>query len=192
MLSHARENCSCYLQTGAGAFRRGDAADFAADTGFGLVTSTYDSLNHLESLSALSRCFSNAHAALVAGGMFVFDLNTIQGLDDWNRIRVTDKVDHTVISRGFFDRKTMRAFKRFSGFYSLPGGLFDRFEEDIFNTAFWTRDVVAALHAAGFETVYSALLGDLMLAIDNPEDNDRVFFVARKPHGGQRGAADVD
>ena len=65
---------------------KGDASDFTLGERFGLVVSTFDSLNHLENESALRKCFQCAHA--VSNGYFIFDLNTRNGLRRWNNIQV--------------------------------------------------------------------------------------------------------
>ena len=83
MLHYARENNAETVQTGQARFVQGDAASFSFDERFGLVVSTYDALNHLPDGEALRSCFRCVSRVLLPGGLFVFDLNTREGLKRW-------------------------------------------------------------------------------------------------------------
>ena len=76
MLALAAQNAAGYLETGQARFIQGDAANFSLPPEFGLALSTYDALNHLDSLEALRGCFRSVAAALAPGGSFICDLNT--------------------------------------------------------------------------------------------------------------------
>lgn len=69
MLRHARENAPSAI------FTEGDACDFAFDQPFDAVLCTSASLNHMQSLDALTAVFSSVGRALRPGGIFVFDVN---------------------------------------------------------------------------------------------------------------------
>lgn len=181
MLASARANCGGHIGSGAATFIQADIRDFELDREFELAVSSYDTVNHLGSIADLGKCFSCVLDALLPGGAFVFDLNTIRGLDDWNRVKITDREDHAVISRGFFDRTRGCAWKKFSGFYEVGGGLYERFEEVIFNTAFSIEDVVAELRRVGFEAIGIRDLRDPFKELPNPEAEDRVLVVSSKP-----------
>lgn len=180
MLAIAEANCGGYVESGSVTFLEADISDFRLSDHVDLAVSCYDTINHLESLADLRRCFSCVFDALSPGGTFVFDLNTIRGLDDWNRVKITDRQDHAVISRGFFDRERGHAWKKFSGFYEVHDGLYERFEETIFNTAFALGDVTGALGEAGFEEVGVRSLREPGRELSRPEDEDRVLFVASR------------
>jgi SAM-dependent methyltransferase len=180
MLAHAEANCEQYVAAGLGSFVRGDIREFQVDAKVGIAVSSYDTINHLESLSELRACFACVASSLLSDGTFMFDLNTIRGLDDWNRVKITDREGYAVISRGFFDPQTGRAWKKFSGFYSVENGLYERFEEVIFNTAFRVADVLTELQAAGFAGMHVAALPNLSQPVEDPEAEDRVVFVARR------------
>jgi SAM-dependent methyltransferase len=182
MLTHAKANCEQYVAAGLGTFMQGDIREFQVEAPVGVAVSSYDTINHLESPTELRACFTCVARSLSPDGIFVFDLNTIRGLDDWNRVKITDREDYAVISRGFFEPRTGRAWKKFSGFYSVDNGLYERFEEVIFNTAFRVADVVAELRGAGFEGIHIAALPDFSQGIEDPEAEDRVVFVAGRGH----------
>jgi SAM-dependent methyltransferase len=179
MLRYARENARPFLESGQARFVQGDASDFTLDERFGLVVSTYDSLNHLESEGALRRCFRCVSAVNV--GLFIFDLNTRAGLERWNSIRVDDGDDHVlIITRGVYDGQSNRAWTRISGFARWDDGLYERFEETAFNTVFEMERVREALLEVGYRDTHFARAQDLGTPIAEPEEESRVFFVASK------------
>src|SRR5215207_3330258 len=57
MLEYARQNAMGYIESGLAKFIQADARDFKIDQPVGLVISTFDSLNHLESFITLKSCF---------------------------------------------------------------------------------------------------------------------------------------
>jgi len=180
MLQYATENASAYVEQERARFIQADAADFTLDQRFGLVVSTFDALNHLESQDALRSCFHSVFSLLADNGYFVFDLNTRAGLLQWNSISVNDTEEAMIVTRGIFDGQGDRAYTMISGFMRLANGLYERFEETVFNTAFdmaWVRDT---LLEAGWQHIHCARIEDLKTTIARPEQEERVFFVARK------------
>ena len=180
MLQYARENASAYVESGQAEFVQADAAGFSLDQRFGLVVSTFDALNHLESREALRVCFQSVFAVLVKGGYFVFDLNTRAGLMRWNNIGVDDSEEAMIVTRGIYDGQGDRAYTRVSGFIRAASGQYDRFEETVYNTVFdmaWVRDTLLEI---GWQDVHSARYEALATPITEPEKESRVFFVAHK------------
>ncbi|MGH2628856.1 MAG: class I SAM-dependent methyltransferase, partial [Anaerolineales bacterium] len=103
MLDWARRNAARFVESGQAKFLEGDATDFKLDERFGLVVSTFDTLNHLPDRDALRSCFRCVHE--VCDHTLVFDLNTRVGLQRrWNNIEVDDGSDDAVvITRGMYD-----------------------------------------------------------------------------------------
>lgn len=180
MLQLASQNASQYLATGQAQFIQDDATRFTLATQFGLVTSTYDALNHLEGLDTLRDCFRCVFAVLATGGYFIFDLNTRVGLRRWNNIFVNDRPDALLIIRGIFDGQGDRALTKVSGFARTADGLYERFDETVFNTVFEMQVVRNALMEAGWRQVHFARIEDLKAPIDDPESEGRAFIVAQK------------
>lgn len=179
MLLYARENARQYIESGRAAFIQGDASDFTLDERFGLVVSTFDSLNHLENEQALRRCIQCVYA--VSDGYFIFDLNTRRGLRRWNSIQVDDSDDDAlIIIRGIYDGQSDKAWTKISGFLRLPDGFYERFDETAFNTVFEMEKVREALLDVGWKNVYFARIQDLKTPLDEPEKEGRVFIVASK------------
>lgn len=112
---------------------------------------------------------------------FIFDLNTRRGLKRWNGIQVDDSDDEMlIISRGIYDGLNDKAWMKISGFVRMPNGLYERFEETVFNTVFEMERVKKALLDVGWKNVYFARIQDLKTPLDEPEREGRVFIVASK------------
>lgn len=177
MLRYAKENTRRYIESGQAEFIQGDASDFTSSECFGLIVSTFDSLNHLEDERALRGCFECAHA--VSAGYFIFDLNTRGGLRRWNSIQVDESSeDALIITRGIYDGQSDKAWTRVSGFIRTPAGLYERFEETAFNTVFEMEAVKRLLLDVGWKDICFARIQDLKTPLDEPEREGRVFVIA--------------
>ncbi len=179
MLRYARQKSRRFIESGQASFVQGDVAKFKIEDRFGLVVSTYDSLNHLENLQALKDCFRCVHA--VCDGYFVFDLNTRFGLRRWGNVSVDDSDDNCyIVTRGFFDGANDRALMRINGFVRVSDDKYERFEESVFNTIYDMESVRSSLLEVGWNDAYFARAQDLRTPIDEPEKEGRVFVVVRK------------
>jgi SAM-dependent methyltransferase len=179
MLEHARANNAGAVAEGRARFVQGDAADFQFDERFGLIVSTFDTLNHLPSLEALRGCFRCARAALAPGGAFIFDLNTRLGLQGWNSQSVHEHGNAVLIQRRSYAAGAPRAVTSLTGFVRGADGRYERFDEAIYNTAYAMEAVAQALADCGWPRVHSATLADLEAPLADPEQQGRVYFVAR-------------
>jgi SAM-dependent methyltransferase len=179
MLHQARENNAMAVADGRARFIQADAADFALEQPVSFTVSTYDALNHLPDMAALTNCFSNVYRDLCSGGLFVFDLNTRLGLMRWNHLDIREDENFFLVNRGEYDGGA-RAFSRITGFMRQENGLYARFYEEVYNTAFFVADVDAALAAVGFSDTYHAVYSDLLTPLDDPEEFGRIFFISRK------------
>lgn len=180
MLHHARETAESYLAGGQARFLQGDARRFTLDEPVGLAVSTFDSLNHLETEQELANCFAAVHSAVEEGGLFIFDLNTRAKLTQWTGIEVIDSEEMALIQRSLYVAEQEKAYVKISGFVAVDGGLYERFDETLSNTAFALDRVKALLRAAGWRDSYCARVQDLATPLSNPEAEERVFFVAHK------------
>ena len=179
MLHYACENATPYLETGQASFVQGDATAFSRPERFGLVVATFDALNHLPDLQALHNCF--ACVAAVSAGYFIFDLNTRAGLRRWNNHEVDESYeDMTIVNHGIYAIDSARAWMKVTGFVRKADGSYEQFEQTAYNTVFAMQDVAAALCATGWQEVYFARLHELTTPLPDPEQEGRVFIVARK------------
>jgi SAM-dependent methyltransferase len=177
MLEHAAANNSEYVKTGQARFVQGDASDYQLDEQFGLVVSSFGSLNHLPSFEALRGCFACTRAMTKAGGTFIFDLNTRSGLQRWNNVTVQDSDEAMVVYRGIYDGGD-KAYSRVTGFARDEDGRYSRFEQTTYNTVYDLDAVRAALLETGWRDAYFARISDLATPLDEPEREARVFVVA--------------
>ena len=180
MIEHARANTAPYLVGGQASFVQADAADFKVEGAFGLVVSTFDALNHLPNLAALRGCFESVYPALLPDGSFIFDLNTLTGLQRWNSIMIDDTPEMMIVNRGLVDYAANRAYMHISGFIRTSENLYERFEETAYNTIFALDDVRAALLSSGFRAVRFSRLQELHTALNEPENESRIFVIADK------------
>jgi SAM-dependent methyltransferase len=179
MLYFARQNNREAVEAGRAEFVPGDASRFSLNERFGLVVSTFDMLNHLPDEAALRGCFESVGRVLKQEGMFVFDLNTREGLKRWNHIIVEDTDDVTVINRGMYDGGE-RAFTRITGFVRDAGGLYERFSETFCNVAFPMERVRALLEETGCRDIRFAEGTNLAAPVEDPESLGRAFVIARR------------
>jgi SAM-dependent methyltransferase len=180
MLEHARANNAVYIITGQARFVQGDASDFTLPDTYGLVVSTYDALNHLPDFAALAGCFRSVYRVLAEDGIFIFDLNTLEGLRRWTGISVSDSPEMLLVIRSLFDEQQQKAFTAISGFIAAGNGLYERFEETAYNRAFDLAAVRQALFDCGFRRVKFAREQELQKPVENPETEQRIFIIAEK------------
>ncbi|MBN1874693.1 MAG: class I SAM-dependent methyltransferase, partial [Anaerolineae bacterium] len=122
MLVYARERTQVYMDQGKVTFVEGNAANFTLDATFGLVTSTFDALNHLPTLDDLQGCFRSVAAVLEADGWFVFDLNTRHGLERWGGMTLQETDTLSLSTRGVIVEELGRAYTHISGFFRREDG----------------------------------------------------------------------
>lgn len=130
-----------------------DIRNFTLDEPVEAAISLYDSINYLLSPEELARCFFCVHQALVPGGLFVFDLNTIYGLEKhWGGRTITRENDEIVsIWQCRFDRQTMLSTLRLVFWEKLPDGTTgEKYEEIHQERAYTVDEVRQALVRAGF------------------------------------------
>lgn len=181
MLTHAQANTHSFMKSGRARFIRGDARSFILDRPADLIVCTFDALNHLESEADLTRTFRSVLAASADDGLFIFDLNTRHGLQqNWSGINVTDTEELALIQRGFLVPEQDRAYIKLTGFIRTDEGLYERFDEVLFNTAFGMTRVVELLRDVGWRQVHMARVEDLDRPLHDPEEEPRVYFVARR------------
>ena len=177
MLAIARQKLRTYLEDGQARLIQADATSFSVDDRFALATSTFDALNMLQSSAALSSCFACVHRALGPDGMFVFELMTQRGFWlDYNYLGVRDTEDEIYILKSVYDGAE-KAASRMTGFIR-DGERWERFDEYRTPTFFPAPAVVAALHEAGWAQVRITSTDDLHTPVADPEQFDRIFFVA--------------
>ena len=174
MLKYARDNAP---ETG---FIHADACEFSLPETFDLVTSFFDSLNHVMTLEELERVFRNVRSCLKPGGLFLFDFNLEAGyLDHWKGYNGIVEDDHVCVFPLEYDAQNRLA--RFDAvIFRLIEGCWYRSEVHLTQRAYTVDEVRAALERAGMAVTclfaYDAAAGRQELSADS----GRAFFLCRK------------
>jgi len=183
MLAQAALENRRWIEKGLFSTVEADASKFTLDRRFGFVTALFDAINHLPDEEALAGCFAGAHAALLPGGSFLFDVNTRRGLASWSVLDIQDEDDLYLVKRGLYVEEEDRAWLKIIGFHDRGGGNYERFDEVVWNRAWPVARLVALLGRAGFEAVETLQPRPGLPAAFDPELEDRVFVMARRPRG---------
>lgn len=161
---------------------RGDVRDFDLGRRFDVVTCLFDSLNYVTTRRDLERALRNARRHLSPGGLFIFDVNTFDGLKNgWCDVSVKRGEGFTVIVSPSFDEETGLGRVRITGFVR-EGRLYRGFDEEHTQRGYHPEDVTALLARAGFS--FKAYDGR---TLSRPRvHSDRLLYVCRLR---ERGAA---
>jgi SAM-dependent methyltransferase len=133
-----------------------DARNYAL-SGFDAAISTFDSLNHLLTIDALTDAFRCTHHALRPGGLFVFDINTEEAYArEWGKSAAIVDEDAAVFIRGDYDSHTRIGRTLITAFRSNGNGdshstcRWHRADIELHQRCYACEEVLTALHAAGF------------------------------------------
>ncbi len=113
-----------------------------------LVTSMFDTLNHVSSAEELLATFRAIHSALLPGGYFMFDLNNEHCYSTlWTQDEEIRHEDFTLLLENSFDAASGRAT---SVVTLTPRGAGDAMTEVVEERLFPTAEVYALLEKVGF------------------------------------------
>ncbi len=157
-------------------FVLGDARDFSLLPIYHGAVSTYDSLNHLMSLAELTSAFRCVGAALLDGGLFVFDLNMEEGYKSrWRGSFGIVEDDHACIIRSRYRPDERLAQMDITMFFLGSG--WERSDLTLAQRCYSEAEVCAGLETAGFSGIH---VYDALKDLEFPGGIGRAFFVARK------------
>ncbi len=120
------------------------------------AVSFYDSINYLLTEKDLTDCFRSACNALKENGIFVFDMNTVYGLEKhWGNRTITRETDELIsIWQCSFDPATMISNLHLIFWEKLPDGTVgSKYEELHRERAYTINEIRTALLQAGFNQV---------------------------------------
>jgi SAM-dependent methyltransferase len=134
---------------------RADIRDFSLPEPLDAAISLYDSINYLLTEDDLVQCFECVRRAIVPGGLFAFDMNTVYGLaEHWGTRSTTREVGGVYsIWQNSFDRETMVSTLHLT-FWEVPTegrAEGEKFEEVHQERAYHKQEVERCLRQAGFE-----------------------------------------
>lgn len=173
MLVFARENAPGV------AFIHADACHFSLPEKYDLVTSFFDSLNHVITAGELEQVFRNVHSCLNDGGLFVFDMNLEPCyLQKWHGFYGIVEDDHVCIFPQSYDEETRIA--RFDATIFRLDEYWYRSEVHLLQKCYDLEEIISLLEKAGLEILdvfgYSAESG----RVDLSDTSDRAYFLCRK------------
>lgn len=163
-------------------FHTEDMRELPYEDDFDLVTCLFDSLNYMLTIKDLQEAFQSAYAALRAGGVYIFDMNTIYGLAvDWMREETyiqNEADDFMEIHRQSFDYENQVATMEITVF-NQRDELWERFDETHRERGYPIADIQFLLNETGFEI--AGMHGSLSKRTEVQINSPRVWFTARKP-----------
>lgn len=143
-LAHARRNVP------AARFVRQDIRALELPERFDIATCLFDSLNYIVHDADLLRAFRGARRHLKSEGLFVFDVNTYEGLEDhWTRTTRMELRGKTLILESTFDPDEAIGRLSITGFVK-EGRLYRKFEEEHFERGYRAAEIESMLDRAGF------------------------------------------
>jgi len=163
-------------------FLNQDMRLFSFNSDFDIATCWYDSLNYILKIDELIKTFANIYQALVPGGHFIFDVNTIYGLAvDWQRYPWYVEMDtgemFQLISPSYdFERNIVKL--KITGFLR-EGSLWRRVDEEHLERGYTLAEIRRSFKKAGFEEI--GCTDDLAQMSPPNQWSDRVWFVLQKP-----------
>ena len=138
-----------------------------------------DSVNYVTDPKKLARAFQRVHLFLMPGGLFLFDINTVEKLEGLDGQVFLDETEDTYcVWRAEYSKRSkicsyfMDIFRR-----DEKSGMWERGEELHEERAYTIPELTGFLNQAGFRDI--KVLGNLKMRAP-VSGEERVFFVARK------------
>jgi SAM-dependent methyltransferase len=154
-----------------------DASRFGA-VGFDAVVCTFDSVNHLTSLSAVEALLECVRRALCSGGLFLFDINTPPAFaSEWGKSSAVVTAEAALFVRGHYDAASRLGHTEITTF-RLCGG-WQRADHHLVQRCYEVTEIAAALRRAGFGAVDDHPADSV--GMDGDIGVGRVFFTAVAP-----------
>jgi SAM-dependent methyltransferase len=118
---------------------------------FDVITCMFDSLNYLTARQDLLKAFRGAHRHLAPRGIFAFDMNTFDGLQDhWCRTTTIHERELTLIVETSFEPKRALGRCLITGFVRT-GARYRKFHEEHIERGYRAQEIQRLLSQAGFE-----------------------------------------
>lgn len=117
---------------------------------FDVITCMFDSLNYLTRKNDLLKVFCKVKSHLSKGGIFAFDMNTFEGMQDgWCRTSVTHEPNRTLAVETSFNPKNAIGRFLITGFVK-NGRRYRRFQEEHIERGYTRHEIEELLTKAGF------------------------------------------
>jgi SAM-dependent methyltransferase len=138
-----------------------------------------DSVNYVTDRRKLQKAFQRVHLFLMPGGMFIFDVNTVEKLSGLDGQVFLDETEDTYcVWRAEYNKRS-KICTYFMDIFRLDeeSGQWERGEELHEERAYTVEELTGFLQQAGFRDI--KVYGELKMTAPRPGEQ-RVFFVARK------------
>jgi len=127
-----------------------DVCDLSLSQKFDIITCTYDSLNYLTKKRDLERAFRKASLHLADAGVFLFDMNTFEGLQDkWCETHIMREPSKTIIVEASFNERRALGKCFITGFVK-EGPFYRTFEETHIERGYTREEIEQSLTKTGF------------------------------------------
>lgn len=151
MLAQAQSKQAQYPETLSIQWIQGDMRDFVLEEPVDAVLCHYDSLNHLSNETELRCAFLQVAQALKPGGLFLFDLNTLENYQTfWNGKDSYEGPNYRLKTVSHFQEESGKAEVQFAVDEYNDEGELHHHEETVFEQYFNEKAVEKYLLAADF------------------------------------------
>jgi SAM-dependent methyltransferase len=159
-----------FLQADMTKYRAAEAAD--------LVTCNYDSINHLHKFSDWQKVFRGAHDSLNEQGRFLFDINTVQAVNNTNFTNYYSHHDNVMINKVY--SQAGKLIFDLEWFVKNNQGLYERQTTIVEESSFPYPQIKTALKEVGFKKI--SIINSTINSKSNntPERKDRLYILAEK------------
>ena len=135
-----------------GVFLRADARNLQMTDDFDAAVSTFESINHMLSITDISMAFRSVHMSLRKGGFFLFDFITEETYtSEWNKSSSIVESDNVCIIRGGFDDLTRTARTDITMFRLKED--WKRTDVTVKQRCYSTEEITVALSVTGFHSI---------------------------------------
>ena len=151
--------------------------DFKLNKKFDAIISICDSINYIIDKEDLLNVFKNVKKHLNEGGVFIFDINSYYKLKNiiGNNTFVEDRDKIYYIWQNYFDSNSNIVEFYLTFFVSNENKKYIRFDEEHFQKAYHTDEIIELLKIASFSEIYCF---DGFTFNPLKEESERIYFVA--------------
>lgn len=128
---------------------------FNNDLKFDVITSLFDTINHLLDKKYWELLFKNVSLMLNDNGFFVFDICTINDLEEnWpNYLNIIDNQEYYIISKGEYNVESKISTLSHTYFKKNNDNLYTRKDDSIEHISFDINEILEMLNSVGFNNI---------------------------------------
>ena len=128
---------------------------FNNDLKFDVITSLFDTINHLLDKKYWELLFKNVSLMLNDNGFFVFDICTINDLEEnWpNYLNIIDNQEYYIISKGEYNVESKISTLSHTYFKKNNDNLYIRKDDSIEHISFNIDEIILMLNKVGFNNI---------------------------------------